>query len=253
MTMRSAVELKMESAMFSSSNRIRCLMLAALIAIAGLWVAAVFPQIRGLVVLVFYTIPSHMFISPFPHEPALLYYAKNFSPLAVTISATVGCLLAGVFDYWLFLSIAHHPKFRPKYAGMKLYQKSVAFFQKAPFWTLVITGYSTIPDYPFTFLSMASGHPLWKYEIALLAGRAPRYYTYAALGHALQPPTWMLIVLAILPVAAHFIKKLAAHLRAKISINRERSKRQAIRFSIPLTAVKLREALCNSDMSVLRC
>ena len=228
-------------------------MLAAVTAITGLWIAEVFPQIRGLVVLAFYTIPSHMFISPFPHEPALLYYAKSFSSLAVTISATVGCLLAGVFDYWLFLSVVHHQKFRSKYAGTKLYQKSVAFFQKAPFWTLVITGYSPIPDYPFKFLSMASGYPLWKYEVALLVGRAPRYYTYAVLGYALQPPAWMLIALALAPVAVHFIKKLVAHVRVKISINRERSKRQAIQFSQPTTITKLQEALCNSDMSALRC
>lgn len=123
------------------------------LAIAGAIIALASPHLCGLAVLGCYSIPSHMFISPFPHEPVLLYYAK--------------------------------------------------------------------------FFSIAGGYPLWKYEVALLVGRAPRFYTLAVLGYVLQPPTWLLIVLALGAVIAPLVKKLFDRLRAKLIIARERSKPKA--------------------------
>ncbi|MGH7450748.1 MAG: hypothetical protein ACRENG_05350, partial [bacterium] len=51
--------------------------------IGGILIQAM-PVNRQLILFGLYSIPSHMFISPFPHEPALLYTAKLYSPWLVT-------------------------------------------------------------------------------------------------------------------------------------------------------------------------
>lgn len=164
-----------------------------------------FPDYYELIVFGLYSIPSHMLISPFPHEPALLYTAKYYSPTAISIAGTIGCCLAGIFDYWLLIPLLNHDVVRPKFEDKPLFRKSLAFFKKSPFWLLVIAAYTPIPFYPFKFLSIAGKYPIWKYEAALIVGRTPRYFTLALLGYALQPPTWTLIalfmVLILLPVA----------------------------------------------------
>lgn len=144
-------------------------------------------------------------ISPFPHEPPLLYCAKFYPPWAITIAATIGCCLAGLFDYWTLVPLFNHHTIRPKFENNRIFKKSLAFFHKSPFWMLVIAGYTPIPFFPFKLLSITSGYPLWKYEMALLVGRTPRYYTLAWLGYVVQPPNWTLILFMVILVLM-FIK-----------------------------------------------
>jgi membrane protein YqaA with SNARE-associated domain len=155
------------------------------------------PEQRGLVWLGLYTIPSHMFVSPFPHEPALLYYAKSHPAIWCAVASLVGCLVAGMWDYWLFIPLIHHPRVRAKYVNTGLYKRSVDFFRKWPFWALVIVGLTPIPFYPIKFLSIADGYPMERYLGALAVGRAPRYYAIAYLGYVLKLPNWSLVALAL--------------------------------------------------------
>ncbi|MEE9170303.1 MAG: hypothetical protein V3U73_11080, partial [bacterium] len=59
-----------------------------------------FSELRELILFGLYSTFSHFLISFFPHEPALLYYAKFYSPLSIALVSTIGCCLAGLFDYW---------------------------------------------------------------------------------------------------------------------------------------------------------
>ncbi len=152
---------------------------------------------RDLVLFALYSIPSHMLISPFPHEPVLLYFAKFHSPFAIAIAGTVGCCIAGWLDYRMLTPVLHHHKIRSRYRDARLYQKAVDWFRKWPFGALVIAGYSPLPFYPFKFLSITIRYPLRKYQMALIVGRAPRYFTLAWLGYVLQPPNWVLVALVI--------------------------------------------------------
>ena len=156
-----------------------------------------FPEQRGLVWLGLYTIPSHMFVSPFPHEPLLLYYAKSYPAIWCAVASLAGCLVAGMWDYFLFIPLIHHPRLRGKYVNTGLYKRSVDFFRKWPFWALVVVGLTPIPFYPIKFLSIADGYPMAKYLAALVVGRTPRYYAIAYLGHVLNLPNWSLVTLAL--------------------------------------------------------
>lgn len=156
-----------------------------------------FPSYRGVLWLALYTIPSHMFISPFPHEPVLLYFAKMHGATLCALASLVGCLLAGIWDYWLFVPLMHHPRVRAKYANVGLYRRSVRLFRKSPFWALVLFGATPLPFYPLKFLSIADHYPLKKYLLALTLGRAPRYWVIAYVGYTLRLPDWSLAALAL--------------------------------------------------------
>jgi membrane protein YqaA with SNARE-associated domain len=182
------------------------LLLASLVLAISFLLLKLLPGFHELIFFGMYSIPSQMLISIFPHEPALLYTAKFYSPTAITIAGTIGCCIAGVFDYWLLIPLMNHEVVRPKFENKPLFKKALAFFQKSPFWLLAIAAYIPVPFYPFKFLSIAGKYPLRKYQAALIVGRAPRYFTLAVLGFVLQPPTWILIalfaVLILMPVAS---------------------------------------------------
>jgi membrane protein YqaA with SNARE-associated domain len=170
---------------------------AALLVVGSTCFFVFLPHYRGVLWLALYTIPSHMFVSPFSHEPVLLYFAKAYSATLCAVASTVGCLVAGMWDYWLFVPLMHHPRIRSKYANVSLYQKSVRLFRKSPFWALVVAGFTPFPFYPVKFLSITDHYPLRKYLLSLFVGRTPRYWLIAYLGYVLQLPNWSLVVLAL--------------------------------------------------------
>ena len=182
-------------------SRLLAVIGAGLTAIATFVFLHVFPQDLELVVFGLYSIPSHMLISIFPHEPALLYAAKFYPELAVATAGIIGCMLAGVFDYCLLGWLFNHRIVRPKFENTRLYRATLAFFQKAPFWMLVVAGLTPIPFYPVKLISIASNYPLWRYEAALLVGRFPRFWLLAWLGYIIQVPNSILIALGLLIVA----------------------------------------------------
>jgi membrane protein YqaA with SNARE-associated domain len=177
--------------------RAAVLTMGGVLALAGL-VAVAAPGERGLAWLMLYTIPSHAFISPFPHEPVLLYYSKIYSPWACATASMLGCLAAAVLDYAFVLPLIHHPRIRRRYERARLYQRLLALFRRQPFWALVVAGLTPIPFYPIKFLSLASDYPLRSYLAALVVGRFPRYLALAWFGYVVQPPNWSLVLLALL-------------------------------------------------------
>jgi membrane protein YqaA with SNARE-associated domain len=152
------------------------------------------PELRGIVWLYLYSIPSHVYISFLPHEPVLLYYGKSFNIFAAVAAATAGTLIAGFIDYETLTPLLKHKKIKGLYYDKSFYKKAVNFFYKSPFWMLVIAGFSPIPFYPFKFLSIASEYPEKKYLLALLVGRTPRYFLLIWLGYTFKIPNWILIV-----------------------------------------------------------
>ncbi|UCH83483.1 MAG: VTT domain-containing protein [Candidatus Latescibacterota bacterium] len=181
----------------SRRNWVNFAVSAGFVGLAAALVFWAFPHLRDAVGLALYTIPSHMFVSPFNHEWLLLLVAKSNPALWCALASLAGCLIAGMWDYWLFIPLIHHPRIRPKYSRTGLYQKSVALFRKWPFWALVIIGLTPVPFYPIKFLAIADNYPLKKYLLALIVGRTPRYYALAYVGQELRLPTWSLLALAL--------------------------------------------------------
>ena len=181
---------------------------AASVAVCSAIVFFFFPSYRGLLWLGLYTIPSHVFVSPFPHEPVLLFFAKSYSANLCALASFVGCMVAGLCDYAFFLPFLHHPRIRSKYANVGVYQTSVKHFRKSPFWAVVFAALTPFPFYPVKLLSICDRYPLKRYLPALALGRIPRYWCIAYVGSEFQFPNWSLLALAVLFLGLTYIQTL---------------------------------------------
>jgi len=113
------------------------------------------------------------------------------------------------------------------YKDKKFYKKSVGYFNRWPFATLLVAGFTPIPFFPFKFLSFSVGYPMWKYVTALLVARFPRYYIYAWLGSTIPIPNWILIASVAVIFSLYGIKggpKLIEYLRFRRAAGRASEK-----------------------------
>lgn len=146
--------------------------------------------------LAFYAIPANTAISLFPHEPVLIYFGKFADVWITAAAATVGTVAAGWMDHAVFTPLLNLEG-RQAYKENALYRKAAGFFERWPFATLVVAGFTPVPFWPFKFLTFSAHYPLRRYLAALVAGRFPRYVILAWLGLALGDtiPDWLLVAL----------------------------------------------------------
>ncbi|MDT8436602.1 MAG: hypothetical protein RRA92_07575 [Gemmatimonadota bacterium] len=169
------------------------------------------------VYLAFYTIPANTAISLFPHEPALIWFGKHGSVLLAAAAAGAGTLVAGWLDHRVFVPVMNL-RGLSSYKDLAWYQRISGWFRKQPFWTLVLTGFTPIPFFPFKFLAFSVHYPMWRYLAALLTGRVPRYLMLAWAGRLIAIPDWVLIgFFAAISIAYAWngIPKLVAHVRSR--------------------------------------
>jgi membrane protein YqaA with SNARE-associated domain len=155
---------------------------------------------KSLWVLFFYSFPSEFLIATVPHEPVLLYFGKFYQPLTVALVAIPSTLLTEMLNYSAFKYITDLRIFI-KLREKKAVQKTVQFFNKAPFLTLWVAGITPIPFYPLRFLVVLAKYPLLKYISAVFLSRFPRFVILAYLGYKIQLPDYMLVALFILLIA----------------------------------------------------
>ncbi len=149
------------------------------------------PDINPFLFLFFYSIPANTAISFFPHEPVVVYYGKYYSLLLIAIISSLSTLTAGYLDHVVFTPLLNLPRFSG-YKNNTVYKKAIVYFDKFPFWTIVVAGFSPIPFWPIKMLSFSKRYPLGKYLAAVLVGRFPRYYLLAAVGEITLMPNWVI-------------------------------------------------------------
>lgn len=155
--------------------------------------------------LAFYAIPANSAISVFPHEPVVVFFGKHGSIWLTALAASAGTLVAGFLDHAVFVPLLNL-KSLSGYKTKPWYRKAVGFFMRFPFVTLVVTGFSPIPFFPFKFLSFSVHYPLWRYLTALLTARFPRYVILAWIGHTLDIPNWALFSVFIVILLIYVVK-----------------------------------------------
>jgi MoaA/NifB/PqqE/SkfB family radical SAM enzyme/membrane protein YqaA with SNARE-associated domain len=160
--------------------------------VLGVWMMTTKPREVPYLTVFFYSIPSNMGISFFPHEPVIFWYARFLNLLSLSAVAAAGTLVAAFLDYRFFSKVLNL-QYSTKYKSTNLYRRSYYWFYKMPFISLVVAGFTPIPFYPFKFMAYASKYPLRKYLLAVAVGRFPKYYLLALAGQAFQVPGWMII------------------------------------------------------------
>ena len=147
-----------------------------------------------------YSIPSNLAISLFPHEPVLIYLAKTGSVIPLTITGTVGTIIAGILDYYVFVPLIT-PSVKRNMLNVSFINRTIRWFNIQPFLTLSIAGFTPIPFSPFKYLAFSSNYPLLKYLGSLVVGRAPRYYLLALTGEMFSIPDWVIVSAFIVMIA----------------------------------------------------
>lgn len=182
----------------------------SLIAMAGLILVAIYKQfllsdLDPMEFLFIYSIPSNMAISIFPHEPLVVYFGKTYDPINIAAIVMGGTWIAGLLDYYVFVPILSH-RFTGFITNTKDYQKSAEWFMKQPFWALVVAGFTPIPFFVFKFIAFSVQYSIFKYMLALLIGRFPRYYLLALIGAVYQIPSSFILTIFIGMVLLYILR-----------------------------------------------
>jgi membrane protein YqaA with SNARE-associated domain len=180
----------------------------------GLWIAVpALRQSKSLWILFFYCFPAECLVATVPHEPVLLFFSKFYGPMTIALISIAGTALTEVMNYSIFKYVADLKLFR-KMLESRGVQKLVAWFKKAPFLSLWVAGFTPIPFYPFRFLVVLARYPLWKYILAVIASRTPRFYILGLAGGAIKLSDTLLALLTVAllsvgvaPVLGKFLKK----------------------------------------------
>lgn len=155
---------------------------------------------KSLWVLFFYSFPSEFLIATIPHEPVLLYFGKFYHPLTVALVAIPSTLLTEMLNYSTFKYITDLRIFT-KLREKRAVQKTIQFFNKAPFLTLWVAGITPIPFYPLRFLVVIARYPRFKYILAVFLSRFPRFIILAYVGYKIQIPDSILVALFVILIA----------------------------------------------------
>jgi membrane protein YqaA with SNARE-associated domain len=151
---------------------------------------------KSLWIFFFYSFPAEFLIALVPHEPVLLYFSKFYSPLAVTLVAIAGTVLAEMINYSVFKYVGDLKPFN-RIRHTKWVSRTIELFNKAPFVALLVAGFTPVPFYPFRFLVVMARYPLAKYLLAIFLSRTPRFYLLALLGHIFKIPDYLFPVIFI--------------------------------------------------------
>lgn len=182
-------------------SRIRTLIfileVALIIVLLAVWLSSEsIRESKNLWIFFFYSFPAEFLIALVPHEPVLLYFSKFYSPLAVTLAAITGTVLAEMINYSVFKYVGNLKPFN-RVRHTKWVSKTIELFNKAPFVALLVAGFTPVPFYPFRFLVVLAHYPLPKYVLAIFLSRTPRFYLLALLGHIFKIPDYLFPVIFI--------------------------------------------------------
>ena len=158
----------------------------------------------NLLVLFFYCFPAEFIIATVPHEPVLLFFSRFYEPLNVALVSIAGTALTEIVNYSVFGYVVDLKIFQ-KMVQNRTVGKMVKAFAKAPFLALWVAGFTPIPFYPFRFLVVLARYPLWKYILAVITSRTPRFFLLALLGKSVRfSNTELLALLVVLILAANY-------------------------------------------------
>ncbi len=143
------------------------------------------------IVAVLYSFSTTCAISFFPHETLLLIYGKTMNLWLLAGLATVGSVLAGYIDYKFFIIILNLP-YSAKYKSTKTFKKAFYWFNRFPFLSIIIAGFTPIPFFPVKFMVFSTKYSFSKYLLGIAVSRFPRYYLIALSGFILQIPDWLI-------------------------------------------------------------
>jgi len=172
----------------------------AIYAVLGVLTLVFLPDLAGIFLLGAYCIPANSVI-PFPHEPAVLFFAQFYEPLPIAIAATIGSVIATFADYAM-VGAAMRTRVLAGTRSSPLFQWATRWMRRYPFALIVLFSFTPLPISVIRILAPAIEYPIPRYIAAQLVGRLPRFYILAMIGHAVHIPGWILLALVALLIGS---------------------------------------------------
>ena len=160
------------------------------------------PNVAGMVAFLCITIFLHGPLAPLlpaAHEAVLMVTGRVYPPLLVAVVGIAGTLYMEYINYHLYRAALLHPKLE-RTRQSALVRRTVALFEKAPFFCVWLCSWSPLPYWAVRFLAPLSGYPVRPYLVATFLGRAPRYYVLALFGELLPVSTLALAVITVVMI-----------------------------------------------------
>ena len=171
-------------------------------------------QSKSLWVLFFYSFPAEFLIALVPHEPMLLYFGKYYPPLTVALVGILGTIMTEALNYSVFKFVTDLTLFK-KLQQKKAVTKIVNLFRRAPLAAIWVAGFTPVPFYPIRFLVVLSRYSVWKYLLGVLLSRTPRFYILAFVGHQINIPDYLLVLLFVALIASIYFPTLIKYIKNK--------------------------------------
>jgi len=166
--------------------------------LAAVWLtSADIRSSKHLLVLFFYTFPSHFLIALLPHEPVIIYFGKFYAPLTVASVAVVGTVTIEMINYAIIKFAAEFKPFE-KIRLNRFTQEILNLFNKMPFLALLAAGILPVPYYPFRFLVVLARYSLLRYALSVFISRFCRFYLLSTLGNRVRIPDSVLVVVFLI-------------------------------------------------------
>jgi SNARE associated Golgi protein len=177
---------------------------SGLFALLAIYPAVRWPGIAGLVGFLGVTILLNGPLSPlFPatFEPLLMLAGRLYPPFVIAVVATAAVLYIEFINYHVYRWAVLHPRLEAARRSF-LVRKSVALFERSPFFAVWLLTLTPLPDWIARILGPMTGYPVGRYLFAMFLGRFPRLWFYAALGVWLPVSTPVLVGLTVASLAA---------------------------------------------------
>jgi len=191
-----------------------------LVALLSLYPSYRWPWIAGLVgffcLTLFVSSPLNV-VLPATFEPMLMVAGRTYPPLLVTLVAIIGVLYMDYVNYHVFGAALEHPRLE-KAKNSRLVQRTLALFERSPFFAVWLCAWSPIPYWIVSLLAPLSRYPMGRYLLATALGRAPRLWFFAALGLVIPVSTQTLVMFAVCAIGlgiAVVVWKRRAHVGGK--------------------------------------
>jgi uncharacterized membrane protein YdjX (TVP38/TMEM64 family) len=169
------------------------------LALLAIYPATRWPGVAGLVgflcLTLFVSGPISM-VLPAAFEPMLMVAGRIYPPLLVTLIAVAGNLYMDYVNYHVYGAVFRHPRLE-RARNSKVVQRTLALFQRSPFFAIWLCAWSPIPYWIVSILAPLSRYSMRRYLFATLLGRAPRVWFFATLGLLVPVSTQVLVTCAI--------------------------------------------------------
>lgn len=169
------------------------------LALLAIYPATRWPGVAGLVgflcLTLFVSGPISM-VLPAAFEPMLMVAGRIYPPLLVTLIAVAGNLYMDYVNYHVYGAVFRHPRLE-RARNSKVVQRTLALFQRSPFFAIWLCAWSPIPYWIVSILAPLSRYSMRRYLFATFLGRAPRVWFFATLGLLVPVSTQVLVTCAI--------------------------------------------------------